>query len=124
MVKCSFSRIFNPFTLILGYFNAQNRGTTPLLLLALLLLPVLVLPLLFTLLKFVALDRLAPRSQKFVAETQLQHLTKAILPEGLEPLFVGFQKPLQQSYFLVYHASPLVHHIFADALKVHIPERK
>lgn len=122
MVKCSFSRIFNPFTLILGYFNAQNRGTTPLLLLALLLL--LTLPLLFTFQKFVALDRFAVRSQKFVAETQVQHLTKAILPEGFEPLFVGFHKPLQQSYFLVYHASPLVHHIFADTLKVHIPERQ
>ena len=51
-----------------GYSYQENRRTTPFAFVALLLF---VLPLLFTFQKFVALERFAPRSQKFVADNPL-----------------------------------------------------
>ena len=65
---CSPSLDNTDFTLIRGYSYQENRRTTPFAFVALLLF---VLPLLFTFQKFVALERFAPRSQKFVADNPL-----------------------------------------------------
>ena len=65
---CSPSLDNTCFTLIHRYWYQGNRSTTPFVLDALLLF---VLPLLFTFQKFVALERFAPRSQKFVADNPL-----------------------------------------------------
>ena len=98
------------FTFIHGYLNQGNRGTTPFALVA--LLPVFVLPLLFTFQKFVVDVSDAPRSQKFVADNQLQNAAGSPLFQAAIPLPVRFAQTGQYTKFLVNHSSPLVHDRF------------